>query len=183
MPRGPRGAGDRIVAVLDDALLAALGGRSGSVRMTAETAAKQAARHPDLAPEDYERLQTVIDHGHAILQNEKTLAFVCESADGGWFKAVVNRSGDGRETNLVTFHKCRARQLDSARRRGVPVRAGGKEKAAPGGAQRIPREAEAAGLGLGSGASATIPGIDPRPQGLFAPDRASDGAGTDREPS
>ena len=137
MPHGPRGLGDRIVAVLDDGLLAALGGRSKSVRLSPATADKQARKHPDVNPGDYRLVQVLIERGEAIVEKGPTLVLVGELAPDKWWRAVVKRTREGHGTYLVTLHRIKSNQVASARRRGVSVRSGEGGGAAPGGAQSL----------------------------------------------
>ena len=128
-----------IVAELDDMLLAQLGGRSRFVRLSRQTAAKQAARHPDVTPDDYTRLQQVLDSGAAILEKDHTLVCVKELDRGRWWRAVVKRTADRHKTFLVTFHRIKPNQAATAHRRGRSIRPGKPERqwTAPGGAQSL----------------------------------------------
>ena len=110
------------MARLDDPILDALGGRSREVRLSRQTADKQVARHPELAPDDYGLVQVLIDHGTAVLEKKRTLVFVGETGMGKWWRAVVKRTADERRTYLVTFHRIKRNQVAAARRRGTVVR-------------------------------------------------------------
>lgn len=112
------------VARLDDRLLAVLGGQSPIVRLSDETARKQAEKHPDIKSEDYARVQEVIDQGLVVRQGERTLVFVAETEEGQWWRLVVKRTADGRETYLVAFHRIKLNQIRSTKRRGQVVRNG-----------------------------------------------------------
>ena len=115
------------VARLDNGLLAALGGKSPLVRLSRETARKQAERHPDVTPNDYARIQGVIDQGLVVRQGERTLVLVAETEAGKWWRLVVKRTADGRETYLVAFHRIKPNQVCSTARRGEVVRHGKDE--------------------------------------------------------
>lgn len=127
---------NRIVAELDPSILARLDGRSKSVRLSQQTAAKQAERHPDVAPEAYDRLQYLFDRGTVVLEQPRTLVFMAELGEGKWWRAVVKCTADRRQTFLVTFHRIKPRQIAAGCRRGVIVRLG-EGMTAPGGAQNL----------------------------------------------
>lgn len=112
------------VARLDDCLLAVLGGWSPMIRLSDETARKQAERHPDVKLDDYARVQDVLDQGVVVRQGERTLVFVAETEAGKRWRLVVKRTADGRETYLVAFHRIKANQIRPAARRGEVVRHG-----------------------------------------------------------
>ncbi|MDE0389444.1 MAG: hypothetical protein OXI75_12160 [Rhodospirillales bacterium] len=112
------------VAQLNDRLLAVLGGQSPMVRLSGETAHKQAERHPDVKSNDYDRIQDVVDQGLVVRQGERTLVFVAETEAEQWWRLVVKRTADGRETYLVAFHRIKPNQVRSTARRGEVVRHG-----------------------------------------------------------
>ena len=129
-PRSP------VVAKLDALLLAQLGGQSGAVQLSPQTATKQSERHPHVSTRDYARLQSLIDQGMVFLEKTRTLVFVGELDEGKWWRAVVKRTANGRETFLVTFHRINPGQVAAAYRRGHLVRPA-KRTTAPGGAQSL----------------------------------------------
>ena len=92
------------------------------VRVSDETARKQAEKHPDVTPSDYARAQGVIDQGLVVRQGERTLVFVAETEPGKWWRLVVKRTADGRETYLVAYHRIKPNQVRSTARRGEVVR-------------------------------------------------------------
>lgn len=93
------------VAVLDDDALVALAGLLKSVYLSAATAQKQAEHHPDIRPEDYSHVQRLIHHGMAVLEQNRTMVFAGSDPAGKFWRAVVKRTADARETYLVTFHR------------------------------------------------------------------------------
>ena len=125
------------VAVLDNDALVALAGLSKSVYLSAATAQKQAEHHPDIRPEDYSLVQRLIDHGMVVLEGNRMMVFVRSDAAGKFWRAVVKRTADARETYPVTFHRIKPNQVVTAQRRGRLVRTGEHEIVAPGGAHSL----------------------------------------------
>ena len=104
------------LAIVPEALRRAIGGQSPSVRLSGETAAKQTARHPDLAPADYARLQRILDEGEVFVEHgHRLMGFVEE--DGHLWRTVVKATADGSETYLTTLHRAQPRDLTVARQR------------------------------------------------------------------
>ena len=111
-------AGDWPVARMPDAALAATGGRSPTVRLSASTAAKQALRHPDLAPDDYARVQRILDRGKMFRDRRDPRAAVgFIEADGRLWRAVVKATENRAETYLASLHRAHRRQRLAARER------------------------------------------------------------------
>ena len=103
------------VAAVPPAVLSAIGGRSSTVRISAATAVKQARRHPELAPEDYAKVQLILDEGELFRKRDRELnGFV--KADGRLWRAAVKTTRNGARTYLTTFHMAKPRDLASARR-------------------------------------------------------------------
>ncbi len=101
-------AGDWPVATMPGRILAAIGGRSPTVRVSAWQAAKQADRHPDLAPEEYARVQCILDGCEAFRgRAHHTTAFL--ETNGRFWRAVLKATADGSETGLASLHKAKPR--------------------------------------------------------------------------
>jgi hypothetical protein len=81
-----------------------LGAGTRQVLLSADTARKQAARHPDLEPEEYRVLPSLFRDGAVIQQDEQRLVFF-EAPGERWYKAVVKATGDGQEIYLVSFQR------------------------------------------------------------------------------
>ena len=113
---GWRHAGDWPVAVMPPRVLAAIGGKSRTVRLSADTAGKQKDKHPDLDPEDYARAQRILDEGELLMQGEdRAMAFLEEG--GFLWRAVAKASAREDKTFLSTLHKAKRRDPRAARRR------------------------------------------------------------------
>ncbi len=111
-----RSDADWPAAVLEGPVRAAIGARSRTVRLSAETAAKQARRHPDLEPADYARVQRILDEGEVFsAPRGRAIGFLEE--EGRLWRAVVKATEDGSEAYLASLHKAQPHNLDAARRR------------------------------------------------------------------
>ena len=103
--------GDLPVAVFGAAVA---GFTAHTVRLSQWTAAKQLYRHADLAPDDYARVQRMLDDGRLFADGDSVVAFLEE--DGRWYSAVVKPTAAG-ELYLVTYHRREERQVLRAERR------------------------------------------------------------------
>ena len=63
--------GDRPIAVVPPAVLAASAGKSRTVRPFDGTAAKQRDHHPNLTPADYARVQRILDEGEPFRKRHR----------------------------------------------------------------------------------------------------------------
>ncbi len=115
-----RSDADWPAAVLSAPVRGAIGARSRTVRLSTETAAKQARRHPDLEPADYARVQRILDQGEMFAGYERQAVGFLEE-NGRLWRAVVKATVDGSETYLVTLHKAQPRDRDVAQRRWVRI--------------------------------------------------------------
>ncbi len=116
---GAEGA-DRPVATLGEAVARAIGARSRIVRLSSETAAKQRRRHPDIRPEDYARVQRILDEGELFREDTRAIiGFAKES--GVLWRAVLKVANSGDEIYLVTLHRSKPRNLRRARNRALHI--------------------------------------------------------------
>ena len=116
--------GDFAVAVAPDALLQAIGGRSRTVRLSGETAAKQRRAHPDLKPDDYALVQRILDEGELYRSSpHHALGFV--EIDGRPWRAVFKATRNGAETDAVSLHRVDPSRMRRAAR--TLERIGGEE--------------------------------------------------------
>jgi len=99
------------LARLPDADAMTLGAQEGVrvAMISAETAIKQAAHHPDLKPEDYTHAQRVIDAPDVkVLEDQTTgtrdLIYVLDEGEGG-FVLVVKATAMGDGLYVKTFYR------------------------------------------------------------------------------
>ena len=104
------------VAALHTAIADSIGARSRIVRLSGETAAKQAARHPDVAPGDYANVQRILDGGELFRGRDRRLTGFAEAEERLW-RVVVKATRDSSKTYVVSLHRANAHNLRSAQRR------------------------------------------------------------------
>ena len=104
------------VAVLSAAVADAIGARSRTVRLSGETAAKQAVRHPDIAPGDYANIQRILDGGELFRDGDRRIAGFAE-VEGRLWRAVVKATRNSSEIYAVSLHRANEHNLRSAQSR------------------------------------------------------------------
>ncbi len=111
-----RSDADWPLAILDGPVTRAIGAQSQVVRLSGESAAKQTTSHPDLTPEDYARIQRILDEGE-VFHTRKRVAIGFLEEDGRLWRVAVKATQDGSETYLATYHKAQRYDIRAARRR------------------------------------------------------------------
>ena len=104
------------VAVLRVAIAEAIGARSRIVRLSSETVAKQAARHPDIAPGDYANIQHILDGGELFRDGDRRIAGFAE-VEGRLWRTVVKVTRNSSEIYAVSLHRANEHNLRSAQHR------------------------------------------------------------------
>jgi len=99
-----KGEGFLPVAAMPDDLAAAIGSSSRLVRLSHDTAIKQAGRHPDVKPTDWRKLQEEIHRAAVMRETTDRLIFYFKSDDKFW-RAVVKTTSQRDELYLTTFHR------------------------------------------------------------------------------
>ena len=109
--------GDWPIATVPPTALGAVGAKSRTVRLSRHTAVKQRRRHDDVRPEDYARVQEILDEGELFVGHTDRAIVGFLEADGCLWRAVLKVTKDRSETYLVSLHKAQQHNLDAARRR------------------------------------------------------------------
>lgn len=117
------------VAVLRGDVAKAWEASSRTVLFSDDTAQKQRGQrtddhpgsssrgHPELTASDYLIVQTVLDHGSAVAGGRTGNQLIyTHKVDGKAWKAVVKRTGDGRELYLTSLHRILPRQYEKIRK-------------------------------------------------------------------
>ncbi len=104
------------VAVLRTVIADAVGAQSRIVRLSSETAAKQAARHPDIDPGDYANIQRILDEGELFRDGDRWVTGFAE-VEGRLWRAVVKATRNSWEIYAVSLHRANKHNLRTARRR------------------------------------------------------------------
>ena len=98
-----------------------MGARAKAVRLSQATAEKQGARHPELSPADYRRIQRMLDEGEVVRQGRRHLVATLRDGDR-WYQVVVKVTKDRRGLFIVSYRRARSEQSAVARRRGNVVK-------------------------------------------------------------
>lgn len=117
------------VARLPEDLAPALGAPPEVVRLSAETAAKEARKHAEVTAASYQALQALLIEGEVIREGNRLV--IDRAIAGTPWRAVVKATRDGRELYLLSYHRILERHRVTIRQRGTVLR---EEKKAPGGA-------------------------------------------------
>jgi len=103
---------------------AALGATRQVADLSAETALKQLARHPELTPQDYALAQATVDGAtRRIKDGPRTMIFIREAEDGHLLVVKATQSGEG--LFVTSFRRISANPAERARlirqfeRRGI----------------------------------------------------------------
>lgn len=91
------------IAVVQDAQAVAVGAKTHVVQLSAETMAKQIARHPELVAEDYLAIPRVVDKGRSVQDTAKSMLFVLDDEPG--YVAVVKSTASGAGLFLTSYRK------------------------------------------------------------------------------
>jgi len=110
------------IAMLTEELTGTLGATTRVVRLSSETAAKQASRHPEIAQRDYVRLADIMSDAAILQQDDRNMVFIERGAELPWI-GVVKRTMDGGELYLTTFYRAHSsRYVRRLFERGTTVR-------------------------------------------------------------
>lgn len=101
------------VAVLTAEAKTLLGANAQTVTLSDWTAGKQKAKHADLTPEDYRKIQQVIDNGEMLKDKDDSLTFVLDQPGG--YTVVVNTIASGTEVYLKSMRRLSGRDVDRKR--------------------------------------------------------------------
>jgi hypothetical protein len=103
-----------------------IGSTTRAVWLSKYTLDKQLHRHPEMMPELYAHVPYIVQNGICVLEKRNHLSFLLNAtaAVGYWMKACIKASCGGSEIYLVTFHKCRQRDVKRVLAKGIIVRNG-----------------------------------------------------------
>lgn len=113
------------VGRLPDEIAGALSAKSSVVRLSRETAIKQASTHKTLAQGDYGRLLEMIAAGQVLADRPRHLVLL-QRFGGRWWHAAVKVTRDGRELYLQSFRRTDEENVAAVRKRSRVVREGEK---------------------------------------------------------
>ncbi len=111
------------IAVAPSYILGAIKGLSRTLRLSRETADKQAGRmpdtpgHDDVVAADYAKAQRILTDGDVFQVAERVAVGFIED-DGKLWMIALKSSEDGKETYLTSLHRAKRSDLRRAGRRG-----------------------------------------------------------------
>jgi hypothetical protein len=113
------------VCSIDHRLSKVIGSTTRAVWLSKYTLDKQFHRHPEMTPELYIHIPYIVQNGICVVEKRNHLSFLLNAtvAMGCWMKACIKSLRGGSEIYLVTFHKCRQRDVKRVLAKGMIVRA------------------------------------------------------------
>jgi SPP1 gp7 family putative phage head morphogenesis protein len=90
------------LAIISEADAGLIGAKARLAVLSEETAAKQAARHPELTPAEYQHVQTCVDRGERIQDGAHSLIYLLE-AEG--YVTVVKATKTGAGLFVTSFRR------------------------------------------------------------------------------
>ena len=112
--------GQRPIASIPDDVGAILGTQSGELLLSAQTAAKQYAKHPEIGIADYAIVQDMLDRGEIIKDRDLHIGIVHEA--DGWYYAVIKTTKTGKAAYLQSLRRTNLSDIERMRTRGEVVR-------------------------------------------------------------
>ncbi len=91
------------VGLLDQVAAERIAAKTRVVRISEATAAKQAARHPELAPGEYSAVQAAITAGIMVQDGPRSLVYILDESPG--YVSVVKATVSGEAVFLVSFRR------------------------------------------------------------------------------
>lgn len=91
------------------------------VRLSAETALKQLARHPDITAEHYGRLPDLLEHGEIVPSRDRNFLAFFGELNGLDYLAVVKQSSNN-EIFLTSFYRIHRADIPRAKQRAAKAR-------------------------------------------------------------
>jgi hypothetical protein len=113
------------VCSIDHRLSKVIGSTTRAVWLSKYTLDKQFHRHPEMTPELYIHIPYIVQNGICVVEKRNNLSFLLNVtvAMGCWTKTCIKSLCGGSEIYLVTFHKCRQRDVKRVLAKGMIVRA------------------------------------------------------------
>ena len=113
-----RPQGNLRVGVLHPDVAQAIGAASREVQFSADTAEKQALRHPDLTAGDYAAVASIMAAPDLAVADAAGRVVLFKQV-GRLLYAAVKRTADGGETYLVSLFRARAKDVVRLAKRGT----------------------------------------------------------------
>lgn len=112
--------GERQVAIVPADLKAILSSSSDALLLSQSTAKKQYRKHPDISPDDYRRIQTMLQDGEVRSDRDAHVGLIHEQ--GKWFYAVIKATKTGKAIYLQSFRRSNPSDVEEIRNRSKIIR-------------------------------------------------------------
>lgn len=109
------------IAALDDELVAALGAKSRTVRLSRATVEKQLDHHPEIPEDLYWQVQGLIDSADLVVQDKETALVFISSGDEDYYFAIKTTK-DREELYLTSLRRASPRDRKRAKQKGRVIR-------------------------------------------------------------
>lgn len=112
--------GERKIAAIPSDISSWLPTESGMLLLSQATAAKQWREHPDISPEDYRRIQAMLDGGEVRRDRKLHLGLINDQGD--WYYAVIKATSTGKAAYLQSFRRSNSSDVERIRERSDLIR-------------------------------------------------------------
>ena len=113
--------GERPIALVPTDIARLLNSQGEFVLLSQQTAIKQYREHPDITPEDYRRVQNMIDFGEVWSDRDLHIGLIQEQ--GKWFYSVIKTTKTGKSIYLQSLRRTNESNISVIRGRSHLLRA------------------------------------------------------------
>lgn len=130
---GANRLGDWPVGLLDPSRAEAIGAKARVLRLSRDSADKQARHHKDLGVADYRAVATLLRGGELLPSKKARHWGFLGQHDGRWYELIVKTAANGRELYLQSLHFSDQENAERILRRGWAAveGSGGREGSVP----------------------------------------------------
>ena len=112
--------GSRQIAIIPVDIRESLGTSASVLSFSQDTAAKQYREHPDITPDDYRRVQDMLDRGE--VRRDRALHLGILQDQGRWFYAVIKATKTGNAVWLQSLRRSNPDDVEAIRARSEVIR-------------------------------------------------------------
>lgn len=111
----------RPIAELPQDVKELLGSKTDEILLSSQTAEKQAREHPEIKPEDYLRLQSMLETGEVLRDRDLHISII--ENQGNWYYAVIKVTKSGETNYLKSLRITNIDDIERIRKRSELLRA------------------------------------------------------------